>query len=271
MKTVISASRRTDIPAFYLPWFIDCLKQGYADIIIPRGLPKRVDLQPDAVHSIVLWSKNFRPFLKRRSEFKKYRLYFQFTVNDCAVLEPRVPGLPERLEQVRELADIFGPEYIHWRFDPIIFWDEGRASNMGHFCDIAQKMFSSGIRRCTFSFCTHYRKTVNQTRRKGLILFDPPLEEKRRIAEELGRITQSLGITLYACSQPGLSGIKHVSVAKCIDGNLLEQLFGERASRARDRSQREECHCTKSVDVGSYNLKCLHGCSYCYANPGILA
>ncbi|MFA5261694.1 MAG: DUF1848 family protein, partial [Candidatus Omnitrophota bacterium] len=104
MKVVISASRRTDIPAFYLPWLIHCIQVRFADIVTPRGMKKRVDLHPDRVHSIVLWSKNFRHFLARKDAFKEYHLYFHFTVNDCPELEPNIPSLNERLGQVKALA-----------------------------------------------------------------------------------------------------------------------------------------------------------------------
>ncbi|MHC1592009.1 MAG: DUF1848 family protein, partial [Candidatus Helarchaeales archaeon] len=58
MKTVISASRRTDIPAFYLDWFIERIHEGFVDVKNPF-YPKqksRVSLRKEDVHSIVLWS-----------------------------------------------------------------------------------------------------------------------------------------------------------------------------------------------------------------------
>jgi hypothetical protein len=56
-------------------------------------------------------------------------------------------------------------------------------------------------------------------------------------------------------------GIGH---AKCIDGALIRQLFGREVENSKDRNQREECGCVKSIDIGSYDT-CLHGCAYCYA------
>ena len=267
MKTIISASRRTDIPAFYMPWLIQCIQAGFADIVTPRGTHKRVDLHPDQVHSIVFWSKNFCHFLRRKDLFKDYHLYFQFTVNDCPELEPHIPGLKERLGQVKSLVESFGPARVHWRFDPVVFWDEGRKDNTGRFAYIAAKMAQTGVRHCTFSFCTHYRKTLTRTRAAGIPLYDPPLDVKRGTAVRLGRIARSFGIALFACSQAGLEGIENVAEARCVDGAYLQNQFGERASLARDTGQRPQCHCTKSVDVGSYALHCRHGCLYCYANP----
>ncbi|MFA5260279.1 MAG: DUF1848 family protein, partial [Candidatus Omnitrophota bacterium] len=161
----------------------------------------------------------------------------------------------------------FGPECVHWRFDPVVFWDEGRKDNIDRFAYIAEKMARVGVRRCTFSFCTHYRKAVARTLVAGISLYDPPLEVKRETAVRLGRIARAFGIALFGCSQAGLAGIENVSVARCIDGAYLQGLFLEKCSRARDLGQRPQCRCTKSVDIGSYALVCHHGCLYCYASP----
>jgi len=268
MKTVISASRRTDIPAFYLPWLIDCLQKRSAEIVTPRGLKKCVNLHPDHVHSLVLWSKNFHHFLKRKSAFKEYRLFFHFTLNDCPPLEPNIPDLQERLAQAQALAECFGPACMTWRFDPVVFWEEGRKDNTGGFAYIAETIARIGVRRCMFSFCTHYRKTIIRTRAAGIPLYDPPVERKRETAARLGRIARACGIGLFACSQSGLDGIDNVAVGRCIDGAYLQELFSEKCSKARDLGQRPQCHCTHSVDIGSYTSVCRHGCLYCYAIPG---
>jgi hypothetical protein len=62
-KTV-SASRRTDIPAYYGEWFSSRLAAGYADYI-PRGPQRRCrcSLLPKDVTHLVCWSKNSKPFL----------------------------------------------------------------------------------------------------------------------------------------------------------------------------------------------------------------
>ncbi len=64
---VISASRRTDIPSFYMPWLMAQLEHGFVETVNPYNrYRKRVPATPDAVHSIVFWSKNYGPFLKGR-------------------------------------------------------------------------------------------------------------------------------------------------------------------------------------------------------------
>ena len=81
MKTVISASRRTDIPAFYMPWFMERLLEGRFQVVNPfNNRSKVVSAGPDQVHSIVFWSKNFGPFIAgdfgERLEEMGYHLFF---------------------------------------------------------------------------------------------------------------------------------------------------------------------------------------------------
>lgn len=80
---IVSASRRTDIPAFYAPWFYNRLKEGY--VLVPNPFnPRtvsRVGLTPDTVDCIVFWTKNPAPMLDGLERLRDYRYYFQFTLN----------------------------------------------------------------------------------------------------------------------------------------------------------------------------------------------
>ena len=104
-QIVISASRRTDIPAFYMPWFMEQISKGEFEVVNPFN--QRVSVVPAAPnegHTIVFWSKNFGPFLHedfdRRLQDSGYHLFFNFTINSVLpALEPNVPPLGERLER----------------------------------------------------------------------------------------------------------------------------------------------------------------------------
>ena len=122
---VISASRRSDIPAFYMTWFMQCIERGEFAVTNPfNRRVTRVPATAPPVHTIVFWSKNFGPFLEagwgdhliRRG----YHLFFQFTLNsEDLLLEPNLPALSQRLEQLHRLSDRFGPQAVNWRLDPI--------------------------------------------------------------------------------------------------------------------------------------------------------
>jgi hypothetical protein len=269
MKEVISASRRTDIPAFYLDHLIRFIKQGYAEVVNPfSGKISRVSLLPENVHTLVLWSKDFSKFLKESYFFKDFHLYFLFTVNDIPLLEPHVPPLPERLEQARELALRFGPERIGWRFDPVIFNSLSTLTPVESYGRIGFKMAEAGIRRSIFSFLDLYGKVINRINRFSLDIIDPSIEIRREYASCLASLTSELGMSLESCSED-FGDIKGISPSSCIDGRILSSLAGgEPASLEKDSGQRPSCMCTVSRDIGSYSLMpCPHGCLYCYANP----
>lgn len=269
MKQVISCSRRTDVPAFYLPWLIKCIKRGYAEVLNwHNNRWYKVSLRPEDVHTVVLWSKNFRPFLAHRLHFNDYHLFYNFTLNSCPRLEPKLPPLQERLAQMRELIELYGIERVQWRFDPIVLWDIGRKSNLDGFELLAEEVSRLGITRCYFSFATWYPKVGARLQRMGFPFYHPSLEERCEIAGNLADIAGNHGITLFACCNDELVGVNGINKAHCIDGGVLSLLAGESCALKKDEGQRPDCGCTKSRDIGSYNnMPCYHACLYCYANP----
>jgi len=270
MRTVISASRRTDIPGFYMRWLEYHLRQGFVDVRNPVVKDKtyRVSLRPEDVHTIVLWSKNYRPFLDSPvSRNPAYHWYFNFSLVDCPEWERGVPPLEERLRQARELAARWSPHHINWRFDPILFWEGGRRNNLGAFPSLCDFMAGLGVFWCTFSFVTWYNKVKARKECRSLDFYDPPLSQKVDILSGLSAYTRPRGITLEYCCNDELLAAEGISKGHCIHGPLLSRLAGERCSLARDTSQRTDCGCTKSSDIGSYTMSCPHQCFYCYAKP----
>ena len=79
---IVSASRRTDIPAFYFDWFCERLREGYVDVVNPfhRRQVSRISLKPETVDCIVFWTKDPAPMLKRLDELSAYSYYVQVSV-----------------------------------------------------------------------------------------------------------------------------------------------------------------------------------------------
>ncbi|MCG6894885.1 MAG: DUF1848 domain-containing protein [Desulfobacteraceae bacterium] len=284
-KIVLSASRRTDIPAFYMPWFTAGIRSGHFEVINPYNRSvTRVPSDPETVHSVVFWSKDFGPFLSggygESLEKKGYGLFFNFTVNSVhPLLEPNVPPLIGRLEQMKALSERFGPACIQWRFDPICHLEgKGPASppdNLGDFRRIADAAAKCGISRCITSFVDEYAKVHRRMAAlDGVALRIPSMERKRRLLSEMAERLDRRNIRLYTCCErevlEGLPPQSGIGRAACIPGKLLVSLYGEGISTARDTGQRarQGCGCSVSRDIGSYALHpCHHNCLYCYANP----
>ncbi len=279
MSIVISASRRTDLTAFFPADLASDLRAERARVLAPRGKTCEVDLSPENVHTIVLWSKNFANIIGDRFGLRgllaKYdQAYFHFTITGLGgtSIEPGCPRPDEALAQIPEVVRIAGsPERVSIRFDPVLFWREGGAlrTNLEFFERLAPIAASAGIRAIRFSFTQWYGKASARARRRGFDFADPSEEEKRSLAAELGRVAASQGLDLWACSQGFLTGVPGVGPSSCIDGRRLGELHPRRepASSKKDRTQRPDCQCTESRDIGSYSQACLHGCVYCYANP----
>ena len=284
MKTVISASRRTDIPAFYMPWFMACLQKGRFEVVNPfNNRSKVVDAEPGRVHSIVFWSKDFGPFIDgdygQRLNEMGYRLFFNFTINSgIPVLEPNVPPLGERLRQLAVLSKRFSPRAISWRFDPLSFFSMGDstpAGNFGDFSRIAAAAFDAGIERCVTSFMDFYPKIERRVKKmEGFKFLDPPVEKKIDILYQMQATLAPCGIELLACCEKALlerlPSDLAVTAGSCVPSRLLAELYGGDLSMRKDAGQRVKagCGCGVSVDIGSYkDHPCNHQCLYCYARP----
>ena len=93
---IISASRRTDIPAFYSEWFMNRIRAGYCTVPNPfnRNQVSMVSLKPEDVDVIVFWTRNPRPLFPHLAELDQrgYRYYFQYTVLDNPrAIDPKSP------------------------------------------------------------------------------------------------------------------------------------------------------------------------------------
>jgi hypothetical protein len=244
---------------------------------------KEVRATPEAVHTIVFWSKNFGPFLEGGyGEILKdagYHLFFNFTINPPdPVLEPNLPGVDERLQQLARLCRLIDPRAVNWRFDPICFYrTAGGATrnNLGGVGDIAKRAAACGVGRCVTSFMDHYAKIRRRTAAMdGFEFLDPPAAQKAEVLMRLAADLSARAIRLQVCCENDVLALlpagHRVLPGACVPNDLLVELFGGKLSLARDRGQRvkQGCGCRVSVDVGAYDRHpCFHNCLFCYANP----
>lgn len=259
---IVSASRRTDIPALYADWLVERLREGYALAQNPMNARqiRRVVLQPENTE-FVFWTKNAQPLLSCLSLLQPFPYYVQFTITPYGrEIEPGLPPQTERLQTFRRLSDAIGPDRIVWRCDPL-FWGRNISTDWltGQFIQLAEAL-SGWTRRCTISFVDVYRCMARRFADAGLRPGEP--EEKLELAKALQTAASERGLLLAACCEPDLEGI--LPPAHCIDAELLAEIAGRDVPAHRDRNQRPLCGCSASVDIGVYG-SCLHGCVYCYA------
>lgn len=278
MSIVVSASRRTDLAAFFPGVLARFLREEKARVQGPFGRPYEVDLRPENVHTLVLWSKDLASVLADRSGLrglvsKHEQTYFHFTITGLGgtPIERGTPPPDEAMAQLPKLAAAAGsPARISVRFDPVVFWREGDRvlSNIGFFERLAPRVSDAGITDIRVSFAQWYGKAKKRAMRQGFRYVDPDEGEKRARALELAETAGKWKLTLHACAQAFLAGVPGFRPSSCIDGARLRELHPrhEIVSTTKDRSQRDECLCTESRDIGSYAQGCPHSCVYCYAS-----
>ncbi len=264
---IISASRRTDIPAWYSEWFFRRLREGYVLVRHPMNyhLVSRIALNPDVVDGIVFWTKNPAPMLDRLGALEGYPCYFQVTLNAYGRdVEPNVPPKGEIvLPAFQALSRRLGRERVCWRYDPIFLSERYTAEyHCRYFERLAQRLHPY-TELCTISFIDYYRGT--RRRLDPLGEREIPRGEAVELASRMAEIAARYGLALYTCAETldlERFGIRH---GACIDRLRLERISGARLEIGPAVSQRPSCGCAESVDIGMYNT-CCGGCLYCYAN-----
>lgn len=288
---IVSASRATDIPAFFAPWFISRLKEGYVQWTNPFNAKQVQYVSFRNTRVIVFWSKNPSPLLPFLCELDVMGIgyYFQFTLNDYEEekLELNLPSLQARVETFRMLADSIGRKRVIWRFDPLML---SRSLSVDVLLDrIARlaEMLRGYTEKLVVSFVDieRYRMVRKRLARLGIEAREFTPAEMVEFAEKLLSLNQSWGFEIATCAEEiELDGIAH---NRCIDDRLMRDLFGKDEelmdfpgfsqdlfgpssfpSGIKDRGQRKLCGCIASKDIGRYGT-CNHHCVYCYANlPG---
>lgn len=263
---IISASRRTDIPAFYSQWFLNRLKEGFVMVrnpMNPRAVSK-IDLNPELIDCIVFWTRNPRPLAARLDELADYRYYFLFTITPYGEeLEKNLPPKDQVIDCFIYLSRRIGKERVIWRYDPVLLHgDINLEYHRRQFEYIADRL-GSHTEKCITSFIDMYKKCERNL--KGFNIRELNPEEMARIIEMLSPIARGNGIELVTCAEEmDFSGLG-TGHGKCIDDALISRICGYPLTVTKDSHQRKTCNCVESIDIGAYNT-CDHGCLYCYAN-----
>lgn len=240
---IISASRSTDIPAFYAKWFFNRLAKGYCVWYNPFNRQKMY-VSFERCKAIVFWTKNPKPILPYLHELDERGIhyYFQFTLNDYVNegFEPNVPSVERRVDTFRELSRMIGKERVIWRFDPLIITSSitprvllSRIWKIGN-------LLKGYTDKLVFSFVDvkAYRKVQNNLIKETDCFTKDDVEtaemnaiQRQEIIEGLVKLrdvwaSDGWNVTLATCAEDidlAVYGIEH---NRCIDEELMERAFG---------------------------------------------
>jgi DNA repair photolyase len=295
---IVSASRSTDIPAFYADWFIERWKQGYIKWKNPfNGVPLYVTFAK--TRAVVFWTKNPRPIMKHLTFLKENvkNFYFQYTLNDYDLegYEGNVPNVQSRINTFKELSNNIGKQHVIWRFDPMILTDNLTVSELLKRVENIGNELYKYTDKLVFSFADIgiYKKVANNLIKANIHYREFTEDSMREFANGLQELNKKWNLNIGTCAEKiplEQYGIAH---NKCIDDDLLIDLFPndtelmkflgvsitpaslfdsepkiEKKKSIKDKGQRELCGCIMSKDIGQYNT-CPHECVYCYANTSI--
>lgn len=251
---IISASRRTDLPACYPEWTIkEILKLCKAEqqSLIPSKIPE---------HGVVFWTKYPQPIIPYLHILDKNNIvyYFQYTLNDYPPqIEPDVPPLDYRIKSYRNLGETIGFNKIKIRFDPIlvsIYPEVSLKTTLGNFYSLSN-VISPYTQEVIFSFIDYYPKLPSSIRTLTNMEIDTSI---KFLVNNLSPRFQ-----LYSCAEN--INNPYIKPSRCIDPDMFTAMGMKLPDiDSKDKSQRLLCKCYPSKDIGEYR-SCRHNCAYCYA------
>lgn len=290
---VVSASRATDIPAFFAEWFSNRLAQGYCAWVNPFNAHQKMYVSFAKTRAFVFWSKNPKPLFRYLPQVEDMGIgyYFQYTLNDYDAenLEPGVASLERRVETFLELSQRIGPERVLWRFDPLLGGPKLPPELLLERINRVADMLQGATHKLVVSFADiqAYRKVQANLGKLGAGYRELDEAEIHTICQGLVQLRQRTGLEVSTCAEDidlTRYGITH---NRCVDDDLLARLYpndvalmdfigrtpalqtdlfaAAPTAAKKDPGQRKACGCIVSKDIGAYNT-CPHLCTYCYAN-----
>jgi len=241
---IISASRSTDIPAFYAKWLVNRVKKGHIVWYNPfNQKPLYVSFKNCKV--IVFWTKNPRPLIPYLNELNKIGIhyYFQYTLNDYEkeLLEPNVPALEKRIETFKELSNLIGKEKVIWRFDPIIVTPQLPPREILKRIWFIGNQLKGYTDKLVFSFIDiiSYRKVQRNLVKENSMFNQETIESSELTTNQMHEIaaglmkirerwkTEGWKISLATCAEKIDLQKYQIMHNRCIDGELMKKIFAE--------------------------------------------
>lgn len=225
---IVSASRSTDIPAFYADWFFERLRRGYSVWTNPfNGVPSYVSYE--RTRFIVFWSKNPRPLLEHLDYLRNRNIgcYIQYTLNDYEKegLEKGVPPMTQRIETFKMLVDKLGKGKVIWRFDPMILTDHIGIEDLIEKVRKIGDQLKGYTEKLVFSYAdiASYRKVKANLEKNCVNYIEWNETQMHEFVSRLSQMNKERGwnFTLATCGEKidiEEYGIEH---NRCVDDDLM--------------------------------------------------
>ncbi len=194
--------------------------------------------------------------------------YFFYTLmNNPRELDPKSPNHEKNIETFHALSDQIGREKVIWRYDPIVFSSITNADFHGSAFQRLAKALRGHTQRCIISVVDMYRKASRRLRnleKGGIHIHEPRAEEFDWLMKTMNAAAEENKMAIQSCAEEQGFCSGKIPPGKCIDDKLIQNVFGLDTTHRKDPSQRPDCGCVASRDIGMYDT-CRFGCVYCYA------
>jgi DNA repair photolyase len=273
---IVSATWRSDIPAWHSDWFMERLRRGH----MLSTYRRRKYVSFDKTRIIVFWTKNPTPIFKHLDELDQMGIgyYFHHTLTDYdrERLEPNLPPLADRTDAFKRLSNRIGKERVLWRFDPLVLTDTiDRERLASKVCSVMESL-SGYTKKLVISFFdpTARKKVERQLINAGVHAKKFTADDMKYVSCRIADYAAKFKIQVAACAEEMDLSSFGIRRNRCIDDEYLRRVFKQdtdlmsfidTVAGIKNQGQRKLCGCIPSFDVGTYNT-CKNGCVYCYAN-----
>lgn len=259
---ILNVSGRTDIVAFYTPWFMNRYKEGYLDVRNPFN-PKLVSrINFSNVDLILFCTKNPLPIIDRIKEIDKPIIFHVTLTPYKKDIEPNVIDKKLVIEGIKRLSGILGSDNVVVRYDPIFLSDSYTLEYHIRAFDKICKVLKGYVKKIVVSFLDDYKNVRYNMRYLRLRAFTE--EDYKQIGLNFSRSAWENGMSVQTCFEERNLVSYGFTRGECLSLSLAEKITGKKPKKWKARGKKG-CNCAEMVDVGVYNT-CKHFCKYCYAN-----
>ena len=259
---ILNVSGRTDIVAFYTPWFMNRYKEGYLDVRNPFN-PKLVSrINFSNVDLILFCTKNPLPIIDRIKEIDKPIIFHVTLTPYKKDIEPYVIDKRLVIEGIKRLSGILGSDNVVVRYDPIFLSDSYTLMYHIRAFDKMCKLLKGYVKKVVVSFLDDYKNVRYNMRYLRLRAFTE--EDYKQIGLNFSSSALENGMSVQTCFEERNLVNYGFTRGECLSLSLAEKITGKKPKKWKARGKKG-CNCAEMVDVGVYNT-CKHFCKYCYAN-----
>lgn len=269
-KMILNVSYRTDVPAFFWPWWSRRLTDGFVDVRNPYYPEKvsRLPINDTDIDAISYISKDFSHALTARLSLKDaarmLNTHATVTVNSYdSDIEPNViRPWARRLEMVRATSEAIGRERLTWNYNPILV---APRYPIEHHLRILPRMFADIaplVSRFSFDFVNMYPKVEKNAPE----VRTPNQTERAMVCDLIDELLERYQLACATCDPARTR--RNIVAGTCQSlGSLLEGSGRDVSPRVSHKTLSDCAICGHMAhrDVATYDT-CPHACRYCYAN-----